>query len=87
MSKKIVVTNLRIPEDDWLEVKVIASSFGISVNQYIKELIRMETVRTMLGKEGTGMPPKGYSALRKFVERKIKGRPMGLSEEDKTIYR
>jgi len=35
MKQKMVVTNLRMPESDWLQVKASAGEMGMSVNEYL----------------------------------------------------
>lgn len=81
MAKKIV-TNLRIDEADWLQVKTRAAEFGMSVNEYINYLIRDLSTKLELT-----IPKKGPFFL-KFSEisKKFKSKPMGLSEIDKIIY-
>lgn len=82
MSHK-VVTNLRIDEVDWLQVKTLAAELGMSVNEYINYLIRDLSMRQEL------MPPKKGLFLLKLSEisKKYKSKPMGkLSKIDKIIY-
>ncbi len=89
MKQKIVITNLRVPEADWLQVKAIAAEQGISVNEYINELIQMAPI---------AMPSKNrkkktkkisvYDALIKVSQMpKIKTIPDDdFSDDDRAIY-
>lgn len=82
MAKKIV-TNLRIDENDWLQVKTVAAELGMSVNEYINYLVRDLSTKLEL------TAPEEGSALLKLSEisKKFKPKPMGeLSEIDKIIY-
>lgn len=90
MKSDIVVTNLRIKEPDWLQVKVAASEVGVSVNEYINQLIK----KFMLTSE-LGVPAKSVKAADKRrapiwdignLMKGIKREPMGLSSEDIEIY-
>lgn len=82
MVRKIV-TNLRIDEIDWLQIKSEAGELGISVNQYLVYLIRDLSNKRKLN-------PNRDSAL--FwrlgeLSKKFKSKPTGeLSEDDKIIY-
>lgn len=88
MKQKTVVTNLRIPQDTWHEVKSIAAQEGVSVNKYINQLIDITTTKRTLGKNLKKIrPPKKsiFEALRELA--KIPNEPFGeLSEDDKFIY-
>lgn len=82
MAHKIV-TNLRIDENDWLQLKSEAGEIGMSVNEYVNFLLRDLSIRRSLN-------PKKEDAL--FwrlgeLSRKFKPEPLGeLSEDDKIIY-
>lgn len=81
MAKKIV-TNLRIDEQDWLQVKVMAAELGMSVNEYINYLITDLSIKRELIDDFDKAPIWQLSELHK----KVKLAPMGLSEEDEIIY-
>lgn len=83
---KVIVSNVRLPEDEWLQLKAAAASMGKSVNEYIRYLSRTETIKNITGIKKIDSKARGYEALEKFINRKIKGKPMGASEEDKIIY-
>lgn len=82
MSKKIV-TNLRIDQNDWLQIKAEAGELGMSVNEYVNYLLRDLSARRNLN-------PKKESAL--FwrlgqLSKKFEPQPLGeLSDDDKIIY-
>lgn len=88
MNDPIVVTNLRLPRSDWLEIKTIASEQGMSFNQYVRSLIRnMGSAQELIGtwtsptKRRTG---KNIWDLPELA--KMKRKPMGLSPDDDLIY-
>lgn len=82
MAKKIV-TNLRIDENDWLQLKSDAGELGMSVNEYINFLLKDSSIRRRLN------PKKEEAPFWKLGElsKKFKSEPAGeLSEDDKIIY-
>lgn len=88
MAKKIV-TNLRIDENDLLQVKVIASELGMSVNEYINYLVQNITSKAQFGypKEAKIKKTKSiYDLLPHLLEIKRKEKTFELSEDDKIIY-
>lgn len=81
MAKKIV-TNLRINEADWLQLKSEAGELGMSVNEYINFLLRDQSLRRRLNPKKEDAPFWRLGELSK-----IKSEPLGeLSEDDKIIY-
>ena len=87
MNQKIVVTNLRIGEANYLAVKALAAEEGLSVNEYLNMIIWEYSGRKQLGikpgKKSRGM--KRFWEIYKIMEGKP-GRGMGASEDDKLIY-
>lgn len=87
---KTVVTNLRIPEDDWMRVKAAAANSGMSVNTYMKQLIDTATVQHMIPDRTTEKKSKRshYQPLWDTIQKiaQIPNMPMEASEEDKIIY-
>ena len=82
MARKIV-TNLRIDEADWLQIKTTAAELGMSVNEYIIRLIRDLSIKRELATDESSAPIWHLSQLHK----KIQSKPLGkLSEEDEIIY-
>lgn len=90
MTQKIITTNIRVPEEDWVELKSLASRMGMSSNEYVKRAIRITKNRdNLLSNDQIKRKKKnGYEALDKFIKaaRNAKGKPMGASEDDKIIY-
>jgi len=86
MTTKIVVSNIRFPEDEWLQLRAAASSMGMSVNEYMRYLFRTETIKSITGIKKTSSKARGYEALEAFINRRYKRKPMGASEDDKIIY-
>ncbi len=80
-----VVTNLRVDEIDWLQIKAEAAELGMSVNEYINSIIKKTSVRVELALEKQA--PKKLSSIWNLPElAKMKDEPMELSEQDKIIY-
>lgn len=90
MKQKMVVTNLRIPESDWLRVKATASELGMSFNEYINFIaIKSATLPDI----PSGLKKGKRISIRKLsiwdlpnAVKDIHQKPMGLSQEDEEIY-
>lgn len=84
------MTNLRIPRDDWLQIKTLAAASGMSVNQYIINLIQSISVKRELALDEKAVLEakrgKKYSIWNLPKLAKAKHKPMGLSDLDKIIY-
>ncbi|MBU0569323.1 hypothetical protein KKB40_00900 [Patescibacteria group bacterium] len=85
MNQKIVVTNLRIPEDEWLQVKVMAAELGISANEYVSRMIKISSVKRQLVQESKSKDSP-YFPLCELINKPYKRKPMSMSKEDKAIY-
>lgn len=92
MKQKMIISNVRFPESDWLTARVIARELGMSMNQFLYSAMQTETKRLSLGvaKSKTGRQKRvtGYGALDALLRevKKMKDKPMGASEDDKIIY-
>lgn len=87
MITQVVTTNLRIPEVDMMLVRTIAASRGISVNEYIKQAIKLTTVKDQLSALGESPKESIYDFLLEFANRKMtKSKKLKLSDEDEAIY-
>lgn len=86
MKQRIVTSNVRFPYQAWLAVKAAAAEMNMSINEYFQYLVSAETIKTLVGIPQVKSRPMGYAALDKFIHRKITGKPMGASDEDKAIY-
>lgn len=86
MSKNIVVTNLRIEKNVWLQIKSMAAGIGLSTNEYIIQIVQEASAKKELAldKKGARLKTRSIWDLPKLA--KIKDKPMGLSEEDEIIY-
>ena len=84
--QKMIVSNTRFPEDVWLQVKIVASSKGMSINEYLTNLVHSDTIKTFTGTKRRRIQTKGYKAMENFMNRKRSGKPMGMSDEDIAIY-
>lgn len=85
MSKKIV-TNLRIDETDWLQIKAEAGELGMSVNEYIIQLVKTVSTKIELALDKKDSNQESFSIWDLPRLSKIKDKPMSLSQEDKSIY-
>lgn len=89
MAKKIV-TNLRIDENDWLQVKALAAEAGMSINEYLNFLTQNAISKARFGfpiKISKGTRRKSiYDLLPSLLKKRHKLKTFELSEEDKIIY-
>lgn len=85
MAKKIV-TNLRIDENDWLQIKAEAGEMGMSINEYINYIIRKISVRIELALDKDIPQKEKYSIWNLAGLAKIPGKTMKMSDEDRIIY-
>jgi len=85
MKQNMVVTNLRVPKTDWLQIRVLAAEAGMSVNEYINFLIKDISLKKELAEEiKKRIDDLPIWELDKIAATKGKGK--GLTEEDKVIY-
>lgn len=84
--QKIVVSNIRFPEDEWLTLKSAAAFSDMSINEYLRYLNQNMAIQTITAIKRSNSKKTGYEAMSEFINRKRVGRPMGLSEEDEAIY-
>ena len=80
MSKQMVVTNLRVPREEWNQLKAIAAERGMSANEYINFLMRNVISPATSWKYKAG----GIWDMPKLAKRAIKRGE--LSRDDKIIY-
>ena len=86
MAKKIV-TNLRIDETDWLQIKATAGEQGMSINEYINYIIKEMSAKSELALDKENLDEKKKYSIWNLADlAKIPSKPMGMSEEDKIIY-
>lgn len=83
---KIIVSNVRFPQDEWIMLKTAASLHEMSTNEYMRYLTQADAIRSATGIKTVKVKKGGYEAMDKFLERKIVGKPMGMSDEDEAIY-
>lgn len=91
MKQKIIVTNLRIPEQNYLAVKAMAAEAGMSLNEYLNELTDISAKNKFFGVKEGGIHKKSkpktiYEALWKIANKSYTRKPMGANENDKIIY-
>lgn len=87
MINKTVVTNLRMDYYDWVQIKAMAGEAGMSVNEYIKGIIKSTTTINELAAK-----PK-IKVFSNRVQEPIwrlgdikAGEPMSLNKDDQEIY-
>ncbi len=90
MKQKIVVSNVRFPIDEWMQLKFAASSMNMSNNEYLRQVVRADSIKSLTGSKKVKLTgrAKAYAALDAFLEfaKTHKARPMGANEDDKIIY-
>lgn len=90
MLNRIVVTNLRVPEYNWLELKAIAAGEGVSINEYLNMLIDKYAVKQAVAPDVQVRKAKRkniWAALRDLSEMAVVNKSTDeLSEDDKVIY-
>lgn len=87
MAGKMVSTNLRIPEHEWLQIRAMAAEKGLSANEYVRRIIKKFSTQEVTSpsseeEEYRNAPIWDLPRLMK----KGKDKPMGASEDDKIIY-
>lgn len=90
MTQDTVVTSLRIPKPDWLEMRALAAEAQMSLNEYINYIIEMAGKARQFGVSLKIIPTKPRRRdpiwdLPNAVK-KLKIEPMGLSADDEIIY-
>lgn len=89
---KMIVTNLRVAEHDWIQVKTIAGEMGMSANEYVNHLLQNSVSKAQFDYPKKGKTKKRKSfydlmlALAKMAETKSKNKKYELSDDDKVIY-
>ncbi len=90
MATNMVITNLRVPDYNWLELKTLAAGQGISVNEYLNILIDKYAVKQAVAPDvqvGKVKRKNIWAALRDLSGTIVTNKPLGkLSEDDKIIY-
>ena len=89
MNSKMIVTNLRMKEENWLQVKSVAADMGMSVNEYLNYITQNETSKAMFRKPVKKLRKTKksiFDALLTLANDKSPNKPMGSSDEDDIIY-
>lgn len=87
MKQRMVISNIRMPETDWLQVKAAAGDLGMSVNQYLNFVVERCTLTRSLAKKPQEIKLKHVSLWDlPMLVKNIKNKSMGLSKEDEEIY-
>jgi len=89
MNRKMVVTNLRMEESNYLAVKVLAAEEGLSVNEYVNTLILDTAGKIQLGiksKRKMSKEEKFWDIPNICKSKKLKPETAFFSNDDKAIY-
>lgn len=85
MSNKTVVSNIRVPYDEWTKIRVNAAEMGMSINEYIRFIINQISIKQELTPPAkTKKVDYPIWKIYKLASKKKKGK--GLSIEDKVVY-
>lgn len=85
MNDQMVVTNLRIPKSELIQLRVMAAELGISMNEYMKRLIHdANSGKAQIIRDKKKDPIWYPSPL--IMQIRGKKHPYELSEEDEIIY-
>jgi len=77
----MIVTNLRVPREDWNQLRAIAAERGMSANEYITHVLKNVVTKPKKIVKRKRMSIWDLPKLAKNAK------PMGeLSEDDKLIY-
>lgn len=83
MNKKVIVTNLRVEEEDWNQLKAIAAERGMSANEYINYLMKNVVAEPFLS---GAMKSKSVWELPELSKMARARKKFDLSEDDKLVY-
>lgn len=86
--KATIITNLRIPHDEWMQVKTIAGELGLSANTLIREAIKDYALQKMLGIRPATKEPQAtiWGEWKALATAKKETTKIKLSIEDEAIY-
>lgn len=84
----MVVSNIRFPHDEWAVLKSAANSHDMSINEYMRYMTRVMSMKTITSTKKTKPTKDPYEALRDLANfaSTVKFEPMGANEDDKIIY-
>lgn len=90
MKQPMVVTNLRMPRSDYLQVKAMAGELGMSMNEYIYSLVTSSATKRSMAKDNQPTRREKryvfFDAMLAISKMKNTGKKYELSEDDKIIY-
>lgn len=82
INMKIITTNVRIRENDLLQIRAIAAEAGMSFNEYVNKVLQQTAVIRELGITNK----TASSPIWSLAKLAGKSKKSGLSKEDKIIY-
>ena len=86
MKDEMVVTNLRLPKSDLIQIRVRAAKLGISGNEYIKRIIKSSTSKPITIILHAKKDDPIWHFPKSAMRLKNKKPRYELSEDDKIIY-
>lgn len=89
MKQQMVVTNLRMPQSEYTQMKISAASAGVSVNEYIRRIVKYSAMEKMFATKIS--PDKSvitsfYDDMLKLAQSVPNIRHYDVSDDDAIIY-
>lgn len=89
MSTSMVITNLRLPKTEYIQMKILAANAGVSVNEYIRKAVKQSAVQKMMAVET--VPQKStvssfYDDMLKLAKSAPHVKVYDVSDDDAIIY-
>lgn len=87
MNTVPIVTNVRIDQNRYIQLKLRAAELGMSVNAYLNWLVQRDVSKAQFPQPKKAKKKKDiYGALWELAHKRHKYKPMSVSEDDKIIY-
>ena len=84
---KMIVSNLRLPKNEWQRIKIMAAERDLSINSYIRLVVKTYGVKMPLNSlpfSTTKSSSYPIWTISKLAKKKRQAK--GLSKQDKIIY-
>jgi hypothetical protein len=89
MNQPMVVTNLRLPTSEYQQLKIAAGESGMSVNQYIRNIVKSTTVQKMMAVTDKEIPDNSrafYDDMLALANSVPNVKVYDTSDDDAIIY-
>jgi len=89
MNTQMVVSNIRMPKAEYMQMKMLAASTGVSVNEYIRRAVRQSASRSMFVGEDKLMQAtiaSFYDDMLELANSVPHVQVYDVSDEDAVIY-